>query len=151
MHPMFLPTLLIDLRAERLRYYIDECHQRIVEIEKTTKIYCTATARRDPTLFQKTGELSTADLNPVTRNLTSVSSELAYTISAARRHASLLAFLKNFQDWYKNDVCAGETATVKFVERTLMSKICGLESFFCSVEHRGTYLTQRAQAQVQTV
>jgi len=88
-----IPTALIDLRSEGLKFYMEDCHQRILEIEKKTRIFCDDTTRRAASLHSEPTDLINVDLNTVSRDLTSVSSELAYTMYSARGHISLLEFL----------------------------------------------------------
>ncbi|KAF2092960.1 hypothetical protein NA57DRAFT_81894 [Rhizodiscina lignyota] len=143
--PELVPAILMDLRAERSRFYIDECHQRIMSIEQMTKIHGDASNRRAAAGEQP--DLKSLDFDRITQELTSLSAELAYSNMSVKDHLSTIDFVSGALV----SPFLGSSLVIDPNRVGVHSKLRTLVSFFESVQDHTTYLSQRSQAQVQNV
>lgn len=150
--PMLLPVMIKELMARNWNRYVDQCHQEVFDVELATKMrkglvnvpYITITDDTVP-------DLKSIDLVEITRSLNSVSTKLAFSSMQCRSSLQVLSFIAGIHKDFQSKAILPTNDDLDSIQSSLAAKIEHLQSWLEGIEARCTYLTQRAQAQVQTV
>lgn len=140
--PSLLPTILLDLRADRANFFIEECHGRIIRVESTTGIFGGTSERRAAQGCRP--DWKGLDFDFITQELTTITSELAYSAFSTADHMSTIDFICNEMAVVPHQLSTLATPPVT-------AKLKSLRSFFHGVHEHASYLTERTKAQVQNV
>lgn len=147
--PMLLPTIVIELQAKWFSGTINDVHRRIFDIETVTGI------RRFLNSFDNDSARlegwKKLDLIDITRDLNSILSRLAFlklqsetsAYLVDRMYISVVALKEKLEEDKQSHRSSAQDYT--------LSKLEFIESWITGIKARCSYLTDRTQAQVQTV
>jgi hypothetical protein len=155
-HPMLLPSLLLTWRVASANTKVRECHLQIVEIEHDSDIRtnwhpnkecCSVHQRQLP----GRNRYDALDFDQVTRDLTSLTSKLAYCKFLCEVHLPMLDDFDAINNKLLECVSSEHKERLEEAEARLYKDINFLRSSLRATLYRAQYLSKRCKAQVQTV
>ena len=150
--PMLLPALLLELRVDSATRTVADSHREIYNIEQETGLRTdfgfSNDSARDPS---DSKQWETNDFNRISRQLTSVTAKLAHCISMCQMHLPMIDELDLVNQEAVNSSPPGRESDLQRVNACLRANNALLRGWLQATLFRATYLSQRAQAQVQTV
>ena len=153
--PMLLPALLLEGRVDSTTRRVVESHQEIYDVEQVTGLLTTwdlpSGSGRESSSPKLWGTQDFQDFNRVTWQLTSVSAKLAYCTYNCQVHLPMLDELDQIDQELVNGSPPGRQPDLQRVNACLQANNAFLRARLQATSVRATYLSQRAQAQVQTV
>ncbi|KAF2669230.1 hypothetical protein BT63DRAFT_255003 [Microthyrium microscopicum] len=149
--PMLLPIMIKELMVKIWTGYVDQCHQELFDVELATRMrkglanvpYASITDDTVP-------ELGSIDLVDITRSLNSTLTKIAFSSMQCQSSRRVLSFVSDMNSDFQMNVATAELS-LQSLQAHLQAKVEHLQSWFEGIEARCIYLTQRAQAQTQTV
>jgi hypothetical protein len=148
---MLLPVMIKELMAQNWTQYVDRCHQEVFDVELATKMRTGLVEVPHASITDNTvPDLNSIDLIGITRSLNSVLTKTAFSGIQCRSSMQVLGFVSDVNRDFQMEVAIGNYY-LEFIHKQLKAKIEHLQSWFEAIDARCTYLTQRAQAQTQTV
>lgn len=144
--PLLLPVILMEYKAISTYKHASTCYRAIYAMEKGTGFF--AHAVHDKTPYEEPPKDMEIDFNGITREITSATKELARYLQTCKTNIRLFDDLDEFTNRHFKNATDGHD--VYAMEITL-AKTAYLKSFFQGTGDRCSYLSERAQAQRQTV
>jgi hypothetical protein len=147
--PIFIPTIAMELQAKWFNGTINGCHGKIYNIETTTGMRRLHNpSDSDLTKIQGWKKL---DLIDIARDLNSILSRLAFFKLQAKTSTYLIGKMqlsvKDLKEVLENE----RQSFRNEIQDHILSKLEYIQSWFFGITARCSYLTERTQAQVQTV
>ena len=148
--PMTIPTIALELQAKRFNETIQTCHNQIHDIENLTGMRqfnhpyeCNQSQMQD---------WKSLDLIDVTRNLSSFLSRFAHLNLQAETGAYLVHQMQLSAEFLRAELERMKEEKSKIDDQNdVLSKLEDNGSWYVGIQARCRYLTQRTQAQTQTV
>ena len=150
--PMLLPVMIKELMARAWNDRVGILHEELFNVELATKMRKgMADVPYEALNLGAPLNLDSIDLIDITRSLNSVSTLLAYSSMQCRSSLQHLNFVAGINKEFQAQVALGGNRDLELMQISLVAKLEHLQSWLEGIEGRCFYLTQRAQAQVQTV
>lgn len=150
--PMLLPALLLELRVKSVTRKVMDSHQEICDVEDETGLrtqwYLQKDSRREQDCSRP---WETSNLHRISRQLTSVSAKLAYCTYTCQVHLPMLDELNQVNRKCIKSFPPSRKTDLERVNARLQANNALLRGLLQASFLRATYLSQRAQAQAQTV
>lgn len=146
-NPMLIPMLLTRSTLQDVSIYLGRLHEDLYNIERATGMH------RNPTLA-KPVERKWANLDilhETMRDLTSVNVSLAHSNYSCQTVLNIVDFLDETSSWLRTPGVSRSALLLEDDVKKASENTVHLRSWTQGLQARLTYLTQRAQAQVQTV
>jgi hypothetical protein len=145
-----LPTILIDMKADEITKRIGACHQALYDIEMNTGLHHYTRTQQE--LADKEALLN-IELDTAMRNLSGIVARLA---SGKYNCGTLGEMLNCLEEWNRWRGELGDSSTCWSFEKhqhdhEIHERVQYLQARFKGIEIRSTYLSQRAQGQIQSV
>ena len=139
-----IPSMLIESSCAQLLSYLDEYHDQVYAIESATG------TRYDSS---RTLLLDEIDLGKLTQDINFTTTKLAHKLWSCHTYGPMLSFLDSIAKQYREQVLLNGHSVddATSIESYLLEKHEYLRCWLTGQEKRIEYLSQRAQAQVQTV
>jgi hypothetical protein len=146
--PLLLPVILMEYKAISIHRHASTCYRAIYVMEQKTGFHANAVHFKASGEVQPPSENSEIDFTDITREITSATKELARYLQTCKTNIRLIGYLDEFTNRHFKD--RTDTQDVYTME-IVLAKTAYLKSFFQGVGDRCSYLSERAQAQRQTV
>ena len=148
--PMTIPTIALELQVKRFNETIKTCHEQIHKIENLTGM------RQFNHAYEGDGsqmqDWKSLDLIDVTRSLSSFLSRFAHLNLQAETGAYLVHQMQLSAESFKAQLERMREEKRKIDNQLeILSKLEDNRSWYVGIQARCRYLTQRTQAQTQTV
>ena len=148
--PLIIPTIALELQVEGFNETIESCQVRIRDIENMTGMRQFNHAYESKGLG--TQDWRSLDLIDITRNLSGFLSRFAFLKLQAETAAYLVHQMQLSAEFLKTELEKSKEAKSKIdSQHDIQSKLEDLASWYHGIQARSCYLTERTQAQVQTV
>lgn len=148
--PSLLPTILIDMRADEVTQRIGACHQALHDIEIDTGLHQYNMSRQK---FADKETLLKIKLDTAMRKLSGIVARLV----ASKYNCGILGEMLNcLEEWNRWRGQLGDSSECCSLEKDqhdheIDERVHYLQARFKGIELRSTYLSQRAQGQIQSV
>jgi hypothetical protein len=147
--PIFVPAIAMELQAKWFTGTINKCHAKIYDIESTTGMRRLLDSASDnPGIIQDWKKL---DLIDIARELNSILSRLAFFKLQVDTSTYLVEKLEQSFKCIKEALEKHGESFQNEAEDRILLKLEHIQSWFFGINARCVYLSERAQAQVQTV
>ena len=148
--PLIIPTIALELQVEGFNETIKSCQVQIHDIENKTGMRQYNYAYECNGL--ETQDWRSLDLIDITRNLSGFLSRFAFLKLQAETAAYLVHQMQLSAEILKTELERSQEAKSKIdSQHDIQSKLEDLGNWYRGIQARCCYLTERTQAQVQTV
>jgi hypothetical protein len=150
-YPLYLPTLFMEMRLQRMPQTLSTIRQFLVRVERTTGTYKNYQQRLGLTTH-KNGKVQEMWIEPdfeaAPGELTSIASDCAYFESVCQTRMRLLTWLESM---HKNIVGADDTLPHEPSLEMFTQKMRFMKMWVTEIESRCVYFEKRAGIQLQMV
>ena len=148
--PTIIPTAALELQAKRFNENIKSCHDQIFEIETLTGMRQFNHAHE--LNAARTLDWKTLNLIDITRNLSGLLSRLAHLKLQAETGGYLIQQIQLCAEFLRVELERKKVEKSKVDSQlACLSKLNHNRSWYIGLDARCRYLTERTQAQIQTV
>lgn len=147
---MTIPTIALELHVKKFSEIIKTCQNQIHHIENLTGMRQYHHAyERSETQMQ---DWKSLDLIDITRNLSGFLTRFAHMNAQAETGTYLVHQLQLSTDFLRTNLERMKEEKSKIDDQhDVLSKLEDIDSWYAGIQSRCRYLTQRTQAQTQTV
>jgi hypothetical protein len=151
--PMLVPLLLLEQRVRSATTKVRDSHEELVKIENQTEVKAPwLKLKETPHLSAPTmSAFKFVDFDSVTRDITSVSAQLAYVEYVCEVHMPMLDLISDMQRRLLANLTPQKTCDLQHTAARLYEKNRSLHSSLEGTLFRVRYLSKRGQVQVQHV
>jgi hypothetical protein len=146
--PLLLPVILMEYKAISIHKHASTCYRAIYAMERKTGFHANAVHVKGSYEEELPNENTELDFTEITREITSATKELARYLQVCKTNIRLIDYLDEFTNRHFKEKT--DTQDVYAME-IVLARTAYLKSFFQGVGDRCSYLSERAQAQRQTV